>query len=108
MRTPTELLKRLAGEGMPPGAEFDREPYPHVAVVDASRWRPREIVAERHEFDVTDRRTGDTSRKRVHRLIVDGDDLHILMRTADAEAKNAHNSNLITFHTVRQFRELEY
>ena len=41
-------------------------------------------------------------------MIIDGDDLHILMRTADADAKNAHNSNLITFHTVRGFRGLVY
>ena len=41
-------------------------------------------------------------------MIIDGDDLHILMRTADADAKNAHNSNLITFHTVKHFRELVY
>ena len=41
-------------------------------------------------------------------MVIDGDDLHILMRTADADAKNAHNSNLITFHTVRGFRDLEY
>jgi hypothetical protein len=39
-------------------------------------------------------------------MVIDGDDLHVLMRTADA--KNAHNSNLITFHTVRDFRELVY
>ena len=36
------------------------------------------------------------------------DDLHILLRTVDANAKNAHNSNLITFHTVRHFRDLRY
>jgi hypothetical protein len=41
-------------------------------------------------------------------MIIDGDDLHVLMRTADANAKNAHNSNLITFHTVKRFRDLEY
>ncbi len=41
-------------------------------------------------------------------MIIDGDDLHILMRSADANAKNAHNSNLITFHTVRGFRDLVY
>ena len=41
-------------------------------------------------------------------MVIDGDDLHILMRSADANAKNAHNSNLITFHTVKNFRDLEY
>ena len=41
-------------------------------------------------------------------MVIDGDDLHILMRTADAAAKNAHNSNLITFHTIKHFRDLRY
>ncbi len=41
-------------------------------------------------------------------MAIDGDDLIILMRTADADAFNAHNSNLITFHRVRDFRSLVY
>jgi hypothetical protein len=41
-------------------------------------------------------------------LLIDGDDLHVLMRSADAHANNAHDSNLITFHTVKRFRELVY
>ena len=41
-------------------------------------------------------------------MIIDDDDLHILMRTADKDAENAHNSNLITFHTIKKFRELVY
>lgn len=41
-------------------------------------------------------------------MVIDGDDLHVLMRSADADAVNAHNSNLITFHTVRKFRDLVY
>ena len=41
-------------------------------------------------------------------MIIDGDDLAILMRTADANAANAHNSNLITFHRVKDFRRLVY
>ncbi len=41
-------------------------------------------------------------------MVIDGDDLHVLMRSADADAVNAHNSNLITFHTVRSFRDLVY
>lgn len=39
---------------------------------------------------------------------IDGDDLVMLMRTADADAVNAHDSNLITFHRVSRFRELTY
>jgi len=41
-------------------------------------------------------------------MVFDGDDLHILSRSGDARAKNAHDGNLITFHTVRRFRELAY
>jgi hypothetical protein len=41
-------------------------------------------------------------------MVIDGEDLHVLMRSADAAALNAHNSNLITFHTVKRFRELAY
>ena len=41
-------------------------------------------------------------------MVIDGDDLHILMRTANAAAKNAHNSNVISFHTVKGFRGLVY
>ena len=41
-------------------------------------------------------------------MVIDGDDLHVLSRSGDARAKNAHDGNLITFHTVRHFRELIY
>ncbi len=39
---------------------------------------------------------------------IDGDDLVILSRSADADAKSAHDGNLITFHRVKNFRELVY
>lgn len=39
---------------------------------------------------------------------IDGDDLVILSRSGDARAKSAHDGNLITFHRVRNFRELVY
>ncbi len=41
-------------------------------------------------------------------MVIDGDDLHVLSRSGDARAKNAHDGNLITFHTVKRFRELVY
>lgn len=40
--------------------------------------------------------------------LIDGDDLLLLMRESDAQAVNTHNSNLITFHRVRQFRRWFY
>ena len=39
---------------------------------------------------------------------IDGDDLVILARSGDADAKSAHDGNLITFHRVKNFRELVY
>ena len=41
-------------------------------------------------------------------MVIDGADLHVLSRSGDARAKNAHDGNLITFHTVKNFRELVY
>ncbi len=41
-------------------------------------------------------------------MAFDGEDLHVLSRSGDARAKNAHDGNLITFHTVRDFRKLVY
>jgi hypothetical protein len=41
-------------------------------------------------------------------MVIDGDDLHVLSRSGDQRAKSAHDGNLITFHTVRQFRKLVY
>jgi hypothetical protein len=41
-------------------------------------------------------------------MVVDGDDLHVLSRSGDRRAKNAHDGDLITFHTVRGFRGLVY
>ena len=39
---------------------------------------------------------------------IDGDDLVILSRSGDEKARTAHNGNLITFHRVKNFRELVY
>jgi hypothetical protein len=41
-------------------------------------------------------------------MIIDGDDLHVLSRSGDERARNPHDGNLITFHTVRSFRGLVY
>jgi hypothetical protein len=38
----------------------------------------------------------------------DGDDLVILARSGDETAESAHNGNLITFHRVKNFRDLVY
>jgi len=41
-------------------------------------------------------------------MVIDGDDLHILSRSGDRRAANAHDTDLITFHTVADFRRLAY
>ena len=41
-------------------------------------------------------------------MIVVDQDLCILSRSANQQAKNAHDGNLITFHRVQNFRELVY
>ena len=41
-------------------------------------------------------------------MVIVGEDLHILSRSGDERARSAHDGNLITFHTVRNFRDLVY
>jgi len=41
-------------------------------------------------------------------FVFDGEDLHWLSRSAGPEAGNAHDADMITFHTVPRFRELVY
>ena len=41
-------------------------------------------------------------------MVIDDDDLHVLSRSGDSRAKSAHDGNLLTFHTVRRFRDLVY
>jgi len=41
-------------------------------------------------------------------MAIDGDDLHVLSRSGDERARNAHDVNFISFHTVRDFRALAY
>lgn len=53
---------------------------------------------------------GDTPRQGRHyaSMTIDGDDLHIVSRSGDEHAKDAHDGNMITFHTVKNFRKLIY
>lgn len=39
---------------------------------------------------------------------IDGDDLVVLSRSGDERAQSGHNGNLITFHRVKNFRDLVY
>jgi hypothetical protein len=41
-------------------------------------------------------------------MVIDGQNLCVLSRSGDSRAKSAHDGNLITFHTVKDFRGLVY
>ncbi len=41
-------------------------------------------------------------------MVIDGENLCVVSRSGDSRAKNAHDGNLITFHTVKDFRKLVY
>ena len=41
-------------------------------------------------------------------MIIDGDDLCIVSRSGDENARTAHDGNIVTFHRVRDFRSLVY
>lgn len=41
-------------------------------------------------------------------MAIDGDNLYILSRSGDENAKNAHDGDMITFHVVEDFRSLVY
>ncbi|MEZ5278313.1 MAG: sialidase family protein [Opitutaceae bacterium] len=41
-------------------------------------------------------------------MAIDGDDLVVLSRSGDRKARNAHDTNLITFHRIQDFRSLIY
>jgi hypothetical protein len=41
-------------------------------------------------------------------MAIDGDDLVVLSRSGDEQAKSPHDGNLITFHRVKDFRRLVY
>jgi hypothetical protein len=51
---------------------------------------------------------GNSSKEARHyaSMVIDGDDLHVLSRSGDERARTAHDGNLITFHTVKDFRRL--
>jgi hypothetical protein len=41
-------------------------------------------------------------------MVIDGEDLHVASRSGDERAKNAHDGNFISFHTITNFRRLVY
>ncbi len=53
---------------------------------------------------------GDSPKKSRHyaSMAIDGDHLHILSRSGDQDALDAHQTNFISFHTIKDFRKLVY
>ncbi len=53
---------------------------------------------------------GDSPKQSRHyaSMIIDGEDLHIASRSGDAEAYDAHQTNFISLHTIKDFRRLIY
>lgn len=53
---------------------------------------------------------GDTPQQARHyaSMAIDGENLCVLSRSGDSRAHSAHDGNLITFHTVKDFRKLVY
>ncbi len=41
-------------------------------------------------------------------MAIDGEDLVLVSRSGDEQAHNPHNTNLVTFHRVHDFRSLAY
>ena len=41
-------------------------------------------------------------------MVIDGDDLLVLARSGDENAKNAHDGNILTLHRIPNFRDLVY
>jgi hypothetical protein len=41
-------------------------------------------------------------------MAISGDDLLVLSRSGDERAATAHNGNFISFHRIRDFRQLVY
>ncbi|HOF39924.1 MAG TPA: sialidase family protein [Candidatus Hydrogenedentes bacterium] len=48
----------------------------------------------------------ETASRHYASMVIDGEDLHVLSRSGNLEANSAEECNLITFHTVRDFRRL--
>lgn len=53
---------------------------------------------------------GATERESRHyaSMVIDGEDLHVVSRSGNHRARSAHDGNLVTLHTVRNFRGLAY
>ncbi len=50
----------------------------------------------------------DHSARHYATMLIDGDDICIVSRSGDEQARNAHDGNIVTFHRVRDFRKLIY
>ena len=62
-------------------------------------WRMAGVVAQGNST---------TESRHYASIIFDDEDLLVLSRSGDERAKTAHDVNLITFHRVKNFRDLVY
>lgn len=53
---------------------------------------------------------GDSEKQSRHYacMVIDGDDLLVTSRSGDKDTKSAHNTNMSTFHRIKNFRDLVY
>lgn len=58
--------------------------------------------------DLVDKGASPKQSRHYGSMDIDGDDLVIVSRSGDSDAFNAHSGNLITFHRVKNFRDLIY
>ncbi|MDD3153892.1 MAG: sialidase family protein [Victivallaceae bacterium] len=66
---------------------------------NAFDWNSAGIVAEG---------PSDNGARNYAALLIDGEDLLILSRSGDERAKSDHDNNLVTLHTIKNFRSLAY
>jgi hypothetical protein len=52
--------------------------------------------------------SADNAARHYATMIIDGNDLCIVSRSGDENARNSHDGNMVTFHKVKNFRRLVY
>lgn len=62
---------------------------------DLLNWTPAGLIAVG---------PADNASRHYATCMIDGDNLYVVSRSGDLEAKNAHDNNLTTFHVVKNFR----
>lgn len=93
----SELFWLLHSQG--DGRHNDRRMLALSYSSDLLHWCPAGVVAYG---------PSDHSARSYATMIIDGNDLCIVSRSGDLHARNAHDGNIVTFHRVRNFRDLSF